>query len=61
VRTRLRARLAEVMARYSFTEEEAAEAARNGLEANPNKASDALFDEAVCDIYHRQQALREQA
>jgi RNA polymerase sigma factor (sigma-70 family) len=61
VRTRLRARLAEVMARYSFTEEEAAEAARNGLEANPNKASDALFVEAVCDIYHRQQALREQA
>ena len=54
VRTRLRARLAEVMARYSFTEEEAAEAARNGLEPNPNKADDALFDEAVSEIYHRQ-------
>jgi hypothetical protein len=60
VRSRLRERLAEVIARYSFTEEEAAEAARNGLELNPNKASDALFDEAICEICHRQQALRDQ-
>jgi hypothetical protein len=42
-------------------EDEAAEATRNGLELNPNKATDALFDEAVCEIYHRQQALRELA
>jgi RNA polymerase sigma factor (sigma-70 family) len=61
VRARLRERLAEVIARYSFTEDEAAEATRNGLELNPNKATDALFDEAVCEIYHRQQALRELA
>lgn len=58
VRTRLRGRLAEIMARYSFTEEEAREAARNGLEMNPKKADDALFDDAVAEIYHQQQALR---
>jgi len=58
VRTRLRDRLTEVMARYSFTEEEAREAARNGLETNPKKADDALFDDAVAEIYHRQQELR---
>jgi len=59
VREKLRVNLAEVVARFSFTPEEAAEAARNGLEANPNKADDALFDEAVAEIWFRQQALRE--
>ena len=61
VRAWLRTRLAEVMTRYSFTAEEAGEADRNGLQVNPNKADDALFDEAVADIYHRQQDLRAQA
>ncbi len=58
VRTRLRARLAEMVTRYSFTDDEAQEAARNGLDPNPNKAADELFDEAVAEIYHRQQELR---
>jgi RNA polymerase sigma factor (sigma-70 family) len=57
-RDRLRRCLTEVMTRYSFTEEEAREAQRNGLDCNPNKADDALFDEAVAEIYHRQQDLR---
>jgi RNA polymerase sigma factor (sigma-70 family) len=61
VRERLRARLAEVITRYSFTDDEAQEAARNGLQTNPNKADDALFDEAVAEIYHRQQDGRAQS
>lgn len=64
VRELLRAKLAEVIATYSFTEEERSEAAQNGLELNPNanpdKADDALFDEAIADIYHRQLELRRQ-
>ena len=58
VRELLRERLAEVISRYSFTDDEAAEAARNGVDPNPNKASDALFDEAMSEIYHRQMQLR---
>lgn len=58
VRDLLRQRLAEAMHKYSFTDEEAGEAARNGVDPNPNKASDALFDEAMSDIYHRQMELR---
>ncbi len=58
VRTSLRARLGEVIATYSFTPEELAEPERNGLVLNPSKSDDALFDEAVCEIYHRQMALR---
>ena len=53
VRERLRRRLFELLARYSFTEEELAEARRNGLEVNPTKADDAGFDEAVSEVYHR--------
>ncbi len=60
VRDCLRLRLTEVITRYSFTDDEAQEAARNGLHANPNKADDALFDEAVAEIYLSQQGLREQ-
>jgi RNA polymerase sigma factor (sigma-70 family) len=59
VRDSLRVRLEEVIATYSFTEEERAEAARNGLAANPTKPDDALFDEAISDIYRRQVELRE--
>jgi len=58
VRDRLRARLSEVISTYSFTEDELQEAERNGLSLNPTKADDDLFDEAVAEIYHRQQELR---
>ena len=60
VRDVLRLRLADVMAKFSFTEEELGEASRNGVDPNPTKASDALFDEAMTDIYHRQIALRQE-
>jgi RNA polymerase sigma factor (sigma-70 family) len=62
VRDYLRSRLAEVIMTYSFTEEERAEAARNGLNLNPKTdpgaADDALFDEAIAEIYHQQMELR---
>jgi RNA polymerase sigma factor (sigma-70 family) len=58
VRDALRVRMVEVMTKYSFTDDEAREAERNGLQTNPNKADDALFDEAVAEIMHRQQHLR---
>jgi RNA polymerase sigma factor (sigma-70 family) len=54
VRSLLRRRLHEVMGTFSFTPEELEEAARNGLELNPNKADDTLFDEALAEIYHAQ-------
>ncbi|MEM1422616.1 MAG: sigma-70 family RNA polymerase sigma factor [Planctomycetota bacterium] len=53
VRQTLRARLSEVIATYSFTTEEMGEAERNNLASDPNKASDALFDEAIGEIYFR--------
>jgi RNA polymerase sigma factor (sigma-70 family) len=53
IRQRLRLRLGEVVAKYSFTEDERAELSRNGLELSPKKADETLFDEAVGDIYHR--------
>jgi len=59
VRAELRACLADVMATYSFTDDERAEADRNGLSLSPNKGDDALFDEAIAEIYHRQVRLRE--
>ncbi|MBL8763022.1 MAG: sigma-70 family RNA polymerase sigma factor [Phycisphaerae bacterium] len=58
VREALRARLAEVISTYSFTDEERQEAERNGLTLNPNKADDALFDEAIGEIFHKQAELR---
>lgn len=54
VRDSLRVRLREVIATYSFTEEEMAEAERNGLTLAPNKADDALFDDAIADLYHQE-------
>ncbi|MEN0020978.1 MAG: sigma-70 family RNA polymerase sigma factor, partial [Planctomycetota bacterium] len=59
VRLALRERIAETIRLYSFTEEEIAEAERNRLELNPSKADDAGFDEALAEIYHRQQELRQ--
>jgi hypothetical protein len=58
VRELLRVKLRDVISTYSFTPEELAEAERNGLELNPTKADDALFDEAVAELYHQQQELR---
>jgi RNA polymerase sigma factor (sigma-70 family) len=60
VRDLLRTRIGEVMEKYSFTEEEQSEAGRNGIDPNPTKAADALFDEAMSEIYHRQMALRKE-
>lgn len=60
VRAMVRERLSEVIAKYSFTEDERSEASRNGVDPNPTKASDALFDEAMADIYHRQEERRRQ-
>ncbi len=64
IRGVLRGRLREVISTYSFTEEEIAEAERNGLSLTPNldagdgadtdRAGDALFDDAIAEIYHRQ-------
>jgi transcriptional regulator with XRE-family HTH domain len=65
IRGVLRARLEEVIATYSFTPEELAEAERNGLGGVPNgavgdpdKGLDAMFDEAIAEIYHQQMELR---
>lgn len=58
VRDRLRLSLREVIATYSFTREEESEAATFGLELEPSKSDDALFDEAIAEIYHQQQELR---
>ncbi|MDX9912151.1 MAG: sigma-70 family RNA polymerase sigma factor [Phycisphaerales bacterium] len=64
VRDLLRSRLEEVIATYSFTDDELEEAARNGLGVNPKRSGervdDALFDEAIAEIYHRQMELRRQ-
>ena len=55
VRDLLRRRLAEIVATYSFTRDEEIEADRAGLGGD-----DALFDEAIAEIYHRQvQLIRE--
>ncbi len=64
VRDALRVKLCEVVAMYSFTAEEQEEAARNGLAISPKQersgSDDALFDEAIAEIYHRQMELRRQ-
>ena len=51
IRERLKERLHEVIATYSFTRDEMDEAARKGLDLNPNKSDDALFDGALAEIY----------
>lgn len=58
VRQMLRSRVAESVATFSFTPEELEEGERNGLVQSPNKADDALFDEAVGDIVRHQTELR---
>lgn len=56
VRELLREKVREVIMTYSFSEEEIDEAERNGIAWDPNKASDALFDEAVGDIHRAETA-----
>ncbi|MEO1129184.1 MAG: sigma-70 family RNA polymerase sigma factor [Planctomycetota bacterium] len=58
VREMVRTRLGEIIATYSFTEEELAEPERNGLTLSPNKSEDALFDEAIAELYHREMEAR---
>ncbi|MCA9309626.1 MAG: sigma-70 family RNA polymerase sigma factor [Phycisphaerales bacterium] len=58
VRSHIRERLREVITTYSFTSEETEEASRNGLELNPNKADDTLFDDAIAEIYLREMEQR---
>ncbi len=52
IRELLRSRLSETISTYSFTEEEAKEAEKAGLGSD-----DALFDEAISEIYHQQNRL----
>ncbi len=52
VRTALRRRISETVALYSFTQDELQEAEKAGLYAD-----DALFDDALADIYHEQTQL----
>ncbi|MEL7473687.1 MAG: sigma-70 family RNA polymerase sigma factor [Planctomycetota bacterium] len=74
VRTSLRSEIGRVVSQYSFTQEELAEVERNGLVTDPKGTSkgrsgsgsngnadrelDQMFDEALAEIYHRQQELR---
>lgn len=58
VRDTLRARLREIVATYSFTQDEIDEPSRNGLDLNPTKDDDAAFDRCIHDIYHTQAQLR---
>lgn len=58
IREMLRLEMREVIGKFSFTEEELEEAERNGVELNPSKADDGLFDEAISEICHLQQDLR---
>ena len=55
VRTRLREDLKTIITTYSFTEDEIVEADQAGLASD-----DALFDEAICDIWNTQAALARQ-
>lgn len=52
VRELLRRRLVEIITLYSFTPEEAGELTKAGLGSD-----DAMFDEALCEIYHQQSQL----
>ncbi|MCC6661282.1 MAG: sigma-70 family RNA polymerase sigma factor [Phycisphaerales bacterium] len=58
VRDLLRVRLQVTVQTYSFTRDELDEPERNGVSLNPTKADDALFDESIAEIYHRQMELR---
>ena len=51
IREQVRAQLAAVMQTYSFTDDELAEAERNGISLTPKNTDDAMFDEAVAEVY----------
>lgn len=53
VRDVLRRHLSEIIATYSFTAEELAEARVNGVDLLASKGDDTQFDEAVGEIYRR--------
>ncbi len=53
VRGKVRERMLEVFAKYSFSSEEWEELARNGLDPNPTKGEEAAFDAAIAEVYHR--------
>ncbi len=53
VRDLLRSRLREVVATYSFTDDEQDEPARNGLRLDPKDCPDADFDAAVGELWRR--------
>ena len=61
VRDVIQARLVETVARFSFTEDEEFETARNGLEINPKKRDDQLFDETLGEILRCQEDFRRRA
>lgn len=60
VRDVLRARLSDVMRAYSFTDDELREAENNGIALGGASSDDALFDEAIGEIYQRQVESRRQ-
>ncbi len=51
IRVQVRECLSEVVRIYSFTDEEMDEAERNGMALTPKNSDDALFDEAVAEVY----------
>lgn len=57
VRDALALRLQEMVATYSFTAEELAEAERQGLTIERSRQNDAAFDEIIAEIYHKQTEL----
>ncbi|MBO46315.1 MAG: hypothetical protein CMJ96_05390 [Planctomycetes bacterium] len=61
VRDKVRMRLEETVGTFSFTPEESQEASRKGLDSNPKKVADALFDESLSEVMRRQETFRRRA
>ncbi len=61
VREQLRNRLAEVIATYSFTEDERREAEQAGLVLSGDRTDDAMFDEAIAELYAQEERVRREA
>lgn len=59
VRDLMRERIAEVVATYSFTEDELSEMRASGLTTPNGRVDDQAFDECLAEIYHKQTMLRE--
>ncbi|MCK4871640.1 MAG: sigma-70 family RNA polymerase sigma factor [Phycisphaerales bacterium] len=58
IRDKLCARLREIVATYSFTDDEMTEAERAGLNLDRTRRDDTDFDEILAEIYHKQTELR---